>query len=298
MSRNKERFVLLAVVLALAVSCACSRSQQGDDRLVTDEDYSEARKTFSTRLVIEGPAPQDYTTEAVPEGVSEEEFVSGSIQLRGWLQRPKTMGRHPMPAVLFLHGGFAFSREDWEMTSPFLDAGFVVFAPVLRGENGLPGSFTLFYDEVDDVLAATRYLASLKDVDQQKIFVTGHSVGGTLSLLAAMASDKFRAAASMSGSPDQEEVLKGDWEDIVPFDKSDSKEYSMRSPLVFAKSFKCPVRMFVGSLESEFLDRTKQTASIAKGAGLDVEAVVLEGDHFTSVPEAISRSIEFFKSQV
>ncbi len=33
--------------------------------------------------------------------------------------------------------------------------------PILRGENGQPGSYTMFYDEVDDVLAASAALASL-----------------------------------------------------------------------------------------------------------------------------------------
>ena len=73
----------------------------------------------------------------------------------------------------------------------------------LRGENGLPGSYSMFYDEVEDVLAAADALARLSYVDAGRLSVAGHSVGGTLTLLAALASNKFRAAASFSGSPDQ-----------------------------------------------------------------------------------------------
>ena len=45
----------------------------------------------------------------------------------------------------------------------------------LRGENGQPGAFSMFYDEVEDVLAAAEYLAKLPDVDPARVFVSGHS---------------------------------------------------------------------------------------------------------------------------
>jgi hypothetical protein len=35
-----------------------------------------------------------------------------------------------MPAVLFVHGGFAFDRGDFAIAKPFLDAGFVVMTPI------------------------------------------------------------------------------------------------------------------------------------------------------------------------
>jgi len=58
--------------------------------------------------------------------------------------------------------------------------------PVLRGENGQPGNFTFFYDEVDDVLAAAEALAQRTYVDANRMFISGHSAGGTLTMLAAM----------------------------------------------------------------------------------------------------------------
>jgi acetyl esterase/lipase len=44
----------------------------------------------------------------------------------------------------------------------------------------------MFYDEVDDVLAAARFLANQLGVDPTQLFLAGHSVGGTTALLAAM----------------------------------------------------------------------------------------------------------------
>jgi dipeptidyl aminopeptidase/acylaminoacyl peptidase len=198
------------------------------------------------------------------------------------------------PAVLFLHGGFAFGADDWEQTLPFRRAGFVVLTPTLRGENGLPGAYSMFYNEVDDVLAAADTLAGLPYVDSSRLYVAGHSVGGTLTMLAVLTSNRFRAAASFSGSPDQVAWARGQSE-LVPFDPSDQQEFQMRSPLAFPRSFKCPTRLYYGSRELLFSSSSKKTAQLARAAGLDVEAVSVPGDHFTSVEPALQQAIAFFK---
>ncbi len=166
------------------------------------EEYAQARQKFRTKLIRRGPAPQVGQREAPPFDVRELEYTSGDLRLRAWASAPPPGGAR-RPAVLFLHGGFAFGADDWQQTQPFREAGFAVLSPTLRGENGLPGSYSMFYDEVDDVLAAAEALARLPDVDSNRLYVCGHSVGGTLTLLSAMTSNRFRAAASFSGSPDQ-----------------------------------------------------------------------------------------------
>jgi dipeptidyl aminopeptidase/acylaminoacyl peptidase len=258
------------------------------------EDYATARKNFRTRLVRQGPAPQEWRRELPPPGVNEVDYVSGNLRLKAWVNRPPIAAGHRLPAVLFLHGGFAFGADDWEQAQPFRDAGFVVMIPMLRGENGLPGNYTMFYDEVDDVLAAAEVLAGLPYVDSKKLYVAGHSVGGTLTQLAALTSNRFRAAASFSGSPDQVTWARLRSEE-VPFNRSDDRELQMRSPLAFPRSFKCPVRLYYGSEEFFFPSASKETAKKAKAAGLDVEAVELPGDHFTSLDEAMRQSITFFR---
>jgi len=179
--------------------------------------------------------------------------------------------------------------------------------PMLRGENGQPGSFSLFYDEVDDVLAAADALAKLSYVDAQRVYVAGHSAGGTLALLAAMTSPRFRAAASFSGSPDQfNGMAANQWINLLPFDAGGigefadrdpaaQKEFQMRSPLAFAESFKCPVRMYFGNQEVELRVSTSKTVELAKKKNLDMEAVEVPGDHMSAVEPAMRQCIEFFK---
>ena len=71
----------------------------------------------------------------------------------------------------------------------------------------------------------------------------------------------------------------------------------MRSPIAFATSFKCPARIYYGSREGYFSPGSRQTATLAQGKHLDVEAISVPGDHFGAVPAEIQRSIEFFQTK-
>lgn len=269
---------------------------------VQSEDYAEARKNFHTALLRKGPAPhqQDCQTSAPPAGVEEVYFSSGNLRLRAWLSRP-SLGSQKYPVVLFLHGGFCFDATDWEQTKQFRDAGFIVMLPNRRGENGLPGNFTMFYDEVDDVIAAAEYLRQQSFVDQKRIYVAGLSTGGTLTMLAALAYPRFRAAASFSGSPDlsgytQHAVLIGNEGDI-PFDYRNARELELRSAWAYAAGFKCPARLYYGTEETHFALSTQPTAALAGKHSLDVQAIAVPGGHTSAEDEEIRRAIAFFQAE-
>jgi dienelactone hydrolase len=274
------------------------------------EDYAEARKNFQTKLVQEEAAPQraDPNRIALAPDAKEIEYMSGGLRLKAWVSKPadeeegKKEGKKP--AVLFLHDGFAFGSDDWQMAAPFREAGYVVMIPMLRGENDLPGAYSMFYNEVDDVLAAADQLEKLPYVDPKRVYLAGHSSGATLVLLTAMTTSRFRAAAAFSGSPDQTNwavVLSnlggyaGDGIAAVPFDEGNAKEFQMRSPLAFPGSFKCPVRLYFGNQETYLKTTNQKLAELAKEKKLDVEAVEVGGDHRYSVPNAMPLAIEFFQ---
>ncbi len=266
--------------------------QQGEAQRGAVDDYAVARRAFRTKLLREQPSPQPGGQVVLADDARQVTFDAAGRKLRAWIS-PESKSKRP--AVLFLHGGYAFGADDWTMTKPFRDAGYIAMTPILRGENGTSGSFSLYYDEVDDVLAAAETLAKRPDVDPARIYVTGHSAGGTLAMLAALASTRFRAAASLSGVADS--TIQADDEMLITFDASNIDEFRMRSALVFAASFKCPARLYFGSGESWPGASTTETARRAKAAGIDVEAVTVDGDHFTMIDAAIPLAIAFFDQQ-
>jgi len=115
--------------------------------------------------------------------------------------------------------------------------------PSFRGGNENPGFRECCYGEVDDVLAAAEYLAKQDFVDPSRIYLGGHSTGGTLVLLAAAASDRFRAVFSF-GPIDEIIGYSGE---PIPFDYKDQQELRMRSPINWLSSIKVPTFVFEGS---------------------------------------------------
>ena len=288
------------LVIAIASHTVAAQSAPEDPRVppevaIQTEDYATARQGFTTTLVKRGPPPQKPPALEASASADTVSFRSGSLTLQAWISRPA--GAPGLrPAVLFLHGGFQFGPEDWEMTWPYRAAGFIVMVPMLRGENNQAGDFTMFYDEVDDVLAAAAFLAQQPGVDPAQLFLAGHSVGGTMALLTAMTTSRFRAVASFSGSPDQVIYCRlGVPASIIPFDTTRSQEFVMRSPLAYATSLKSPARLYYGTRELHWDLTTRKLVELARARELDVQSLQVEGGHESSVPEAMALSIAFFR---
>jgi dienelactone hydrolase len=271
------------------------------DISIQTEDYAKARKNFDTKLLRKGSAPhqEDCKDSPPPVGVVEVYFPSGGLRLRAWVNRPSLGQNQKYPAVLFLHGGFCFDVSDWEETKEFRDEGFIVMLPNRRGENGQPGNFTMFYDEVNDVIGAAEYLRQQPFVDKTRLYVAGLSTGGTLTMLTALTYPHFRAAASFAGSPDavgytRHAVAIGAVSD-VPFNYRDARELQLRSARAYATSFKCPTRLYYGTDEKHFAISSQPTAALARQRGLDVQAIAVKGGHTSAEDAEIKMAIDFFR---
>ena len=296
---------LIAVVLVAGGYVATHSSRLFEPEVrIREEDYVETRRHFRTRLVREAGSPQrDVFTLVPPVYVDEVEYPSGALRLKAWLTRDRQAGQK-LPAVLFLHGGFEFGAADWDMAVPYWQAGFVVMAPMLRGENGQQGTFSFLYDEVDDVLAAAEFLGNQPGVDPDRIFLAGHSAGGTLTLLTVEASGRFRAAASFDASPDQQLLYNGsarkpgNHREVV-FDVEDSLELQVRSPLAYVASIRSPVRLYY-SVEASTLNRrsSERFVELARARGVDANAIRVWGSHMSHVARAMPRSIAFFRHRL
>ena len=98
------------------------------------------------------------------------------------------------------------------------------------------------------------------------------------------------------GMPDMAAVFKpGKKAKEVRFDLNDPRELQVRSALAYAASFKCPARLYYSHQAWEHMHRTSQrTTEVAQERGLDIEAILVEGNHFSMVQPAMKQSIEFF----
>ena len=290
--------VLLTAALAFCSACSFAGSMTTDiDTSNIDlTRYQNERNAFVTELIVEGPAPQYYDEEAPPEGVLEVIYPSGDLELKAWVSDDPGDGqRHP--AVVYAHGGFAFGLSDWEDAQAFADAGFVLMTPMVRGENGNPGNYEGFLGEVDDVIAAGDYLKELPYVDPENIFLCGHSVGGTLSMLSSMLPSSYKAIGTFGASPNQLWFFEGQPE-IAPFDISNPAETVIRSPLAYVECIQKPLYVFVGKEDRAYYDVSHQLADFAKAYGKDFELKIIEGTHGTSLYPSILECIERFSDQM
>lgn len=260
------------------------------------EDYASARAGFRTKLLIDGPAPEQAPPLGKPPGAERITYAGGpdgSIPLIAWVNKYKPSSQLK-PAVLFLHGGNATGDGHWELMKPYAEAGFVVMLPSFRGENGQAGNYSGFYDETSDALAAAKHLENLPGVDKDRLFLAGHSNGGTLSLLAAMTVRSFKAAVPISAGVDAWRYF-GRYTKEIRFDPKNQQEFIMRSSVCFGASLKCPTLLLRGTEERPFDRNHELTMQRARGAGVKIDHRLLPGTHNGVVPGAVSESIKFFK---
>lgn len=253
---------------------------------------SKARKSFASKLTGSGVAPQEYEDEKPPAGVSVVQFKSGEVQLTAWRSElPNDGKKHP--ALVFAHGGFAFGAGDYLAVAHLVKQGWVVIAPIFRGENGSAGKYDLFLYEIDDLVAAGEYVASLDCVNKKQVFAVGHSVGGTRCILAAMLPSPFRATASIGGAPDIRPWLKGQ-EELAPFDCKDADEIKVRNPAQNHESLVCPLILANGEEETGFTSLSWAFVKQARALRKDVDHFTKPGDHFSCFEGALEEIVKRF----
>ena len=197
---------------------------------------------------------------------------------------PKDGKKHP--AIVWAHGGFggigsyfweSASKRDDQSARAFREKGIVMMCPSWRGENDNPGRFELFYGEVEDFLWAIQHVKKLPYVDPERVYIGGHSTGGTMTLLAAVSSDQFRAAFSFGGMIDGVATL-GDGEGYgnTPYDPASNIDHRLRSPTRYAKFMRRPTFYFEGG---EYYDGISAWAMKLNARGR-LQTFQLPGDHF------------------
>jgi dienelactone hydrolase len=253
------------------------------------QSFEQYRTSFRTKLLHAGPSEQEYDIETPPANVTEVMYPSGPLPLKAWVYRPPGV-EEPRPALVFFHGGFAFGSGDLEACQPFMDAGYVVMAPMLRGENGNPGNFELFLGEIDDARAACRWIAQQPYVDKTRIYTFGHSVGGGVSAVLSLMDDvPVRHGGSSGGLYDHTTFLGWSAAGMVPFENT-PQERTARLLVGNARLMQRPHYGYYGSEDEPFHSTAAALRKESTNGKLTLEEV--PGDHFTSFDESLRRYLQ------
>ncbi|MFO0936942.1 MAG: prolyl oligopeptidase family serine peptidase [Gemmataceae bacterium] len=192
------------------------------------------------------------------------------------------------PAIIWIHGGDCNSIGDvWTPASASNDqtaaqyrkAGLVMMYPSLRGGNENPGLREGFYGEVDDILAAAQYLATQPDVDPERIYLGGHSTGGTLVLLVAAAAPAKMFRGVISFGPVEDVEGYGPNNPYCPFDMSNPMELALRAPIRWNKDIQTPTYIIEGNRDGN-IESLRAMKSESKNANLHF-FTAMNGTHFS-----------------
>lgn len=226
-------------------------SKPGSSLLRTDSTLVSARASFKSNLK---PGPRDSAPVDVPPAGTFElvQYEAPVGKLNAYISPAPGDGKKH-PAIIWITGGDCNSiGEAWLPAPPendqtaaqYRQAGMVMMYPSLRGGNNNPGQKEGFLGEVDDVLAAAEYLLSKPYVDPENLYLGGHSTGGTLVLLVAASTNRFKAIFSFG--PADQVAGYGDESGYLPYDVRNREEHLIRSPIVWVENIQSPVYVFEG----------------------------------------------------
>ena len=241
-------------------------------------------------------------------------------------------GHHPDPP----NYGITADGKDWRpgdyyrrIPELFVAKGFAVVMPDYRGHNNSEGfEFTegmlesSYYTE--DVLNLVAGIDDLPNIDADKLFMWGHSMGGEVTLRALLATDRVRAASmwsSVGGDIWDQSYYYSRYEDPAAPDSSETPksvierlrgrlaefggdfDYSVAEPLLHLDYLETPIIIHhsVGDRGAAY----KWSERLAKELymrGKRYEFISYAGDDHlfqdTDLETAVDRDAEFFRSEM
>lgn len=270
-------YLLIIPILMLFFSVI---EPSAEAQVPSTEACKAQRDAFKTTLKLERGSLDPLPTP--PQGVLEIISYPSQVGPLGAYLTPDPKDGKKHPAIVWITGGFSNalgemwgpqSRANDQTASAYRDAGIVTLYPTLRGGNDNPGQAEGFFGEVDDILSAADYLATLPYVDPDRIYLGGHSTGGTLVLLVASYDDRF--AGVFSFGPTASVASYGDFLLGQDPETLSEDELIYRSPFVMLNCASSPVFVIEGDqggnaddfpLFAEYVDNSYVELLLVKGA--------------------------------
>jgi acetyl esterase/lipase len=284
------RPLLLLLLLATGICSSCKKEEPLPKTLL------EARQSFHTKLL-----PQQASSEPAEVAPNKlfltVKYPAPQGQSAAYLTPDPGDGKKH-PAIVWITGGdcnsigdvwSAAPRDNDQTAAAYRRAGIVMMFPSLRGGNDNPGIKEGFLGEVDDVLAAAKYLQGQPYVDPQRVYLGGHSTGGTLAMLVAECSPLFRAVFAFG--PVEDVAGYGSDHGFVPVNLRSRREVILRSPGYWLASIQSPTWALEGTDGN--ISSLQAMANISRNAKVKF-IEVKEADHFAilaPINEFIARQI-------
>lgn len=157
------------------------------------------------------------------EAFTEEEITitSGDVQLPGTLALPTGTGS--FPAVVIVHGSGPQNRDGTlgvlnvyrDIAQGLASQGIASLRYDKRTLVAPEGTATIDDELTDDAIAAANLLRERDDIDTERIYVIGHSLGGNLAPRIAQQDGNLAGIVLMAGSPRPFDVLLQDQIDYL-----------------------------------------------------------------------------------
>jgi dienelactone hydrolase len=240
---------------------------QGYDVFLYTAEFENAKMTVVISINSAGQVGGLFLRPPQPEPAKPGELAvtSGNFKLPATLVVPE--GDGPFPAVVLVHGSGPGDRDETVgANAPFKDLaeglgkhGIASLRYVKRTRQyPLSGVATVKDEVIDDALNAVALLRSQPDIDPQRVYVLGHSMGAYLAPRIAEADDTLAGIVMLAGNvrpilelardqlqylnapPDRLQQLKATapasyWEDLESYD-----------PVATARKLEMPILILQG----------------------------------------------------
>ncbi|MEH6611230.1 MAG: S9 family peptidase [Halioglobus sp.] len=230
---------------------------------------------------------------AAMEEISVKSSVDGR-DIEAWIALPPNFDpAQKYPLLLEIHGGphTAYGPHFAAEIQLFASAGYVTVYANPRGSTSYGADFALTIhhnypsEDYDDLMDVVDSVASRAYIDQEQLYVTGGSGGGTLTAWIVGKTDRFRAAVvakpvinwlSFVLSADSSPYFSQYWFPAMPWE--DPMDHWQRSPLSLVGQVKTPTMLLVGDEDLRTPSwESEQYYQALKLRGIDTALVRIPG---------------------
>jgi dipeptidyl aminopeptidase/acylaminoacyl peptidase len=234
-------------------------------------------------------------------------YTSDSLKVVAFLARSArahAAARHPV--IIFNRGSYIrndIAHVHAPLFKTFVDSGFIVIAPALRGSEGGEGKDEMGGSDLHDIWNILPVLSSRADVDTANLFILGESRGAMMTLQVLRDGFPAKAAAIVgvisdmnqyvADNPGIETFARQIWPDFEENRESIARE---RSALQWAGEIDVPLLILAGSADKAV--NPDHSIALARQLGKfnkEYQLLILNGgNHVLSGPHSDRRDAEIF----